>query len=157
MARGSQEQRRSKKTKEPAQLHRDPVSYDRAKIVWQLEIVDLVGTWGWRSVAVARDGWDEILPKLKDFETMTWAGIMRASGGRRAGNNHHPVAVEDLSRAAQNRLKELGLNDAGELFSLRLDGTKRIYGIRDRQALKVLWYDPYHGNNRKAVYPVKGR
>ncbi len=145
------------KSKDPALPPQYRISYDSEKVVWKLEILDPDGPWGWRSAAVDRDWWVEIFPKLKHFETMTWAEILRASGGRRIGNNHHPVAVENLSRAAQNRLKEIGLSEVWELFSLRLDGTKRIYGIRDGQVLKVLWYDPHHGNNKKAVYPVKGR
>ncbi len=149
--------RRQGKSKDESQIPRYRLSYDGERILWKLEILDPDGPWGWRSAAVTRDWWDVIFPTLKDFETMTWAEILRASGGRRAGNNHHPVAVENLSRAARNRLKEIGLNDIDELFSLRLDGTKRIYGIRDGQALMVLWYDPYHGNNKKAVYPVKSR
>ena len=49
----------------------------------------------------------------------------------------------------------IGHEDVTELFSLRLDATKRVYGIRDRQVLKLLWFDPYHGDNSKAVYPVR--
>ena len=42
-------------------------------------------------------------------------------------------------------------------FSLRLTATTRIYGIRDRRALKLLWYDPHHGTTARAVYPVRRR
>ena len=88
---------------------------------------------------------------------MTWAEIMRAAGGRARGANHHFVEVGNMTKRAKARLAEIGQDDVSELFSLRLDATKRIYGIRDRRALKLLWYDPHHGANARAVYPVQDR
>ena len=83
--------------------------------------------------------WDSILPKLRGFESMTLATIMNAVGGKSKGTNSYPVKCENLSKKAQKRLKEIGRNDVSELFSLRLSGTIRIYGIRDGRALKLLW------------------
>ena len=107
--------------------------------------------------STVRVWWNEILPKLQHFESMTWAEIMQAAGGRGRGNNSHFVQVGKLTRQAKARLTEIGQDDVSELFSLRLTGTTRIYGIRDRRALKLLWYDPHHGTNARAVYPVHRR
>ena len=134
----------------------DPALHDRETIVWAFGIVDLEGPWGWRTEA-GRVWWSEILPKLQDFESMTWEEIMRAAGGRTRGNNSHFVSVEKLTRQARERLAAVGQEDVSELFSLRLTATTRIYGIRDRRALKLLWYDPHHGSNARAVYPVRNR
>lgn len=134
----------------------DPTGFDHETIVWRFGAVDLDGEWGWRSVA-SRYWWERILPKLRGFETMTWAELFSAAGGRREGNNHHPVEVERLTKSAVGRLEEIGQDDVSELVSLRLTGTERIYGIRDRRALKLLWYDRYHGNNDRAVCPVRKR
>ncbi|MDE0048126.1 MAG: hypothetical protein OXU19_20060 [bacterium] len=82
---------------------------------------------------------------------------MRAAGGRARGNNSHFVEVRKLAGPAKARLAEIGQDDVSELFSLRLSATVRIYGIRDRRALKLLWYDPHHGTNAIAVYPVRQR
>ena len=82
------------------------------------------------------------------------AGVGR-QGERR--NNSHFVQAGKLTRQAKARLAEIGQDDVSELFSLRLTGTTRIYGIRDRRALKLLWYDPHHGTNARAVYPVQRR
>lgn len=132
----------------------DPASYDRETIVWRFSSVDKDGPWGWRTAA-AGVWWSSIFPKLQNFETMTWAAIMAASGGRRRGTNHHPVKVEKLTRQAKNRLEQICQDDVDELFSLRLTQTQRIYGIRDRRALRLLWFDRHHGNNGRAVYPVR--
>ena len=161
MVRGSQKRAKARKRptdrkKSRTGLRRDPSSHDRETIVWAFSIVDEKGTWGCRGIP-AQVWWSEILPKLQDFESMTWAAIMRASGGRTRGTNHHFVEVEKLTKQAKTRLAELKQDDVSELFSLRLDATKRIYGIRDRRALRLLWYDPYHGKNTQAVYPVQDR
>ena len=135
---------------------RDPALHDRETIVWGFSSVDQEGPWGWRTVA-ARDWWNEILPKLQGFESMTWAEIMQAAGGRTRGSNSHFVFVEKLTRQAKDRLTGIRQDDVSELFSLRLTATTRIYGIRDRRALKLLWYDPHHGTNARSVYPVRSR
>ena len=131
----------------------EPSYNERETIVWRFSIVDQEGDWGWRRVA-GQDWWDDIFPKLQQFESMTWVELMQTSGGRSSGNNHHPVTVERLTSRAKRRLRDLGQDDVETLFSLRLDGTRRIYGIRDRRALKLLWYDKFHGQDSMAVYSV---
>lgn len=116
---------------------------DYETITWRFSIVDLDGPWGWKTKA-GKDWWSKIFPKLKDFESMTWDEITQASGGKSHGNNSHPVPVARLSQEAKARLKKINQEDLSDLFSLRLDAKTRIFGIRDRRALKLLWYDPDH-------------
>jgi len=116
--------------------------------LWSIEKLDFGCKWS------CLDNWlsclcDEIIPKLKDFETMTWQQIISASGGRRYGTNNHPIPVNELIKEARDRLAELRLDDYDELFSLRLTSRKRIWGIRDGCVFRILWFDPYH-----AVCPV---
>ena len=66
-------------------------------------------------------------------------------------------AFENRSAAVRRVSPRSGKKDVSELFSSRLRATVRIYGFRDRRALKLLWYDPLHGANAKAVYPVHQR
>ena len=106
------------------------------------------GRWGWRSTA-SKHWWNRIYPKLCDMERLTWAKLKETSGGRSQGTNHHPVSVGHLIAAAQTRLRELRQDDVDELFSLRLTGRARVYGIRDGRALKLLWYDHNH-----EIYPI---
>lgn len=122
--------------------------------VWSFEVLDIKGQWGWDNDEVKSQLWTEIVPKLQNFETMTWAEISQVAGGRRRGNNHHHVGVEDLTREAQKRLSEINQDDVDGIFPFRLAGRKRIYGIREGRVLKLLWYDPFHGDNKKAVVPV---
>lgn len=80
---------------------------------------------------------------------MTWGELLKATGGRTSGNNHHSISVDQLSQKAIGRLTELKLEDIDELFSLRLTGKIRLWGIKDGRVLKLLWYDEDH-----SVYPV---
>ena len=63
---------------------------------------------------------------------------MSGSTGRERSNDSHIVKVRDLAGNARQRLAEIGQDDVSGLFSLRLSATERIYGIRDRRALKQL-------------------
>ncbi|MCY3956656.1 MAG: hypothetical protein OXF47_11770 [Nitrospira sp.] len=116
---------------------------ESATIAWKFSALDDGGEWGWEGAA-KEDWWEKIFTKLKSIDSMTWAELARATGGRNNGNNHHFVQVKDLAKQAKDRLKEKNQEDVTQLFSLRLNARTRIYGIRDGRALKLLWYDPNH-------------
>lgn len=123
----------------------------RKNPAWQFRIADLNGDWGWASLS--RETWlNNIFEKFRNFESMTWAEILQARGGRNRGNNSHYVPIENLSTAAQRRLQELHQDDVDELFSLRLSGTERVWGIMQGRVLRIIWYDPDH-----EVCPMTGR
>lgn len=141
-------EKRAKYEQEPSGAKRAKVGIQvenalKMKPAWQLSQVDFEGPYGWGSVD--RDTLlGEIHAKLANFETMTWDEILKASGGRSSGNNSHEVEVDKLSSAAQQRLTELRQLDLDSLFSLRLSGKGRVWGVRDGRVLRVLWYDPDH-------------
>jgi hypothetical protein len=66
---------------------------------------------------------------LKSYESMTWASILAASGGKRSGTNNHPVEISKLSKSAKDRLNEIEMKRHDSIFSLRLEGDREI--IRD--------------------------
>jgi hypothetical protein len=76
---------------------------------------------------------------------MTWAEINHPNTGC------HPIPIKELCSEAQKRLSQIELiATEEELFSLRLSGRERLWGIRERHIFKILWWDPKH-----EVYPVK--
>ena len=93
--------------------------------------------WGWRIISV--DKWAEIIRKLGDFETMTWGQIQGGDTG-----SHLVEMAGCPNRDTLRRLAELRLDDIDTMFSLRLSGAERIWGILDGNVLKLLWYDPNH-------------
>lgn len=97
---------------------------------------------------------EKIYPKLKDFESNTWDEIRQQthkSKGKMKSNNHL-VQVGSLCEKARRRLVDLRLDDNDELYSLRLEGTVRIYGIRKENYLDIIWVDLNH-----EVYPINQR
>jgi hypothetical protein len=70
--------------------------------------------------------------------------------GEISGPDNHFIDTAGCSKVARDRLVELSLDDTAELYSLHVNGRQRIIGIRDRQVLKILWYDPDH-----QVYPSR--
>lgn len=67
---------------------------------------------------------------------------------------NHEIKVADLSKGAQTRLRELDLDTVTDtLLSLRVTGGFRLYGIRDRKECRLLWFDPWHDDENKAVCP----
>ena len=101
------------------------------------------------SLSKSQNIYDDIIRKLGSFEGMTWAEIMSQSGGRAHGTNHHFEDVGDLKKEAQKRLQELQLEDLDQVFSLRLSGKERLYGILNDRVLRIIWYDQNH-----EIYPM---
>ena len=135
----------------------DPQSTDTETICWQTGLMDREHPdWGWQKIR-SKVWWHELLPRLKHLESMTWGELKQVSGGRRRGTNHHFVQVRSFSKRAKDRLAELQLDDHEQLFSIRLTGSLRLYGVTDGRALKLVWHDPHHGDNSRAVYPVGKR
>lgn len=103
--------------------------------VWRIGMLDLAGQWGWDKI----DGdlfFNEIQPKIKHFEGMTWNEILN--------RNNHEISIDKINKNAQKRLTQINNDDIESLVSLRLTGPKRIWGIRDRNILKIIWWDPKH-------------
>lgn len=104
-------------------------------IAWHLRILDKDGRWGWKNLK-ERTLWDRILPRIVNFETMTWPEIL--------GSRHHEIPVSKIISEAQRRLEALGQNDIDQLVSFHITGEQVIWGIRDQNIFKVLWWDPNH-------------
>lgn len=121
----------------------DAKSYLQKKPVWSFKNLDIEHKkWGLHT----QQEFDEVIRKMKSFEGMSWSEIEKASGGKRSGNgnNNHFEKVSSLIKEAQQRLIELKLDDNDQLFSLRISGTGRLYGILQDGVFRMLWFDKNH-------------
>jgi hypothetical protein len=84
------------------------------------------------------DPFIEIAHHMRSFEGRTWAQIESRA------DHDHAVSCDKMVRKAQNRLKEIKLDDNSELWRFRFSGKRRIWGIRQRNLFKVIWSDPEH-------------
>lgn len=114
----------------------EPIEREPGRAIsWHIRILDRGGPWSWAGIDAATL-WTELHQKLGNFETMRWSEIL--------GSNNHAVKLGDLCAEAQKRLQEIEQDDVEELVSLRLAARKRVWGIRDGNVLKILWWDPEH-------------
>ncbi len=125
----------------------NPEAYLKKRPVWAFKQCDLDNE-KW-SIKKTDSFFNDILAKLISYEGMTWSEIQAASGGKSAGNgtNNHFEYIAEMSKEAQKRAKEIHL-DVDQLFSLRLTGKERLYGILNNGVFSVLWYDSEH-----EIYP----
>ena len=90
-----------------------------------------------------------IFSKLVSYEGLTWAEIQSASGGKSSGTNNHFEYICEMIPEARKRADSLKL-DCDQLFSLRLTGQERLYGILLGGVFNIIWYDANH-----EIYPSK--
>ena len=120
----------------------DPQSFLKKKPVWSFCRIDNgYDKWGLNTV---NNLYDTIISKLRDFEGMTWDEIIKASGGRSQGNNNHFENISSLIPEAQRRWSDIKLDEYDQIFSLRLTGTQRLYGILENGVFQIVWFDPSH-------------
>ena len=130
-----------KKTPHPQKIPRrkEKVSQiEEEHISWHLRILDKSGHWNWKEIDETTI-WKEIHSKLSEFERKTWKEILIKEKHR-----NHSILVSEICPEAQKRLRKIKQDDIDELVSLRLTGQKRVWGIKERNILKVLWWDPNH-------------
>lgn len=125
-----------KATVKSARHREDPEKTSDRCPVWVFSILDEDGPWGKDKL---EDGaiWADVLPKIRSYETMTW-GQIDADRKR-----NHFISYDNLCKPARDRFDELDL-DVDELFRFRFTGEKRLWGIRERDVFKILWWDPHH-------------
>ena len=125
----------------------EPEAFLKKYPVWAFKHCDMENE-KW-SIKKSTSFFNDILAKLISYEGMTWSEIQSASGGKSAGNgtNNHFEYIAEMSKEAQKRARELRL-DVDQLFSLRLSGKERLYGILNNGIFSILWYDSKH-----EIYP----
>ena len=102
---------------------------------WEPDTHDLDGPFGWRNVS-AEQLLGRIIPRLKALEGMNWSQV--------TGSGSHEIDVDQLCKAARDRLEETGRGDLETVFSVRVTGPERVFGFKDGAILRLLWWDPDH-------------
>lgn len=142
--------KRKKTNKQPAQekqpetsksIHADK-SLDGKNFSWSFAHADLNNNYkyGWAKVKISTL-LKEIIPKLQERESAKWLDL---TGKKKS----HFV---DTSPELGKQLDKLKMDSSlPKLFSLRLGGSKRIYGIVESSIFYILWWDPKH-----ELYPTE--
>lgn len=125
----------------------DPSSYKKTKPVWSFDFADFEHEkWNiLHSDFINKNQNKSIFKSLKDFEGMTWQEIDSSSGGRAKGTNNHFIKFDQMIKDAQTRAIELNLFElCDSLYSLRLSGKQRLFGILYDGIFHIVWYDCEH-------------
>ncbi len=117
----------------------NPNDYLKMKPVWAFSRVKNIDAW----TIYCEDFYKTVIPKLKDFEGMTWNDIKSQTHDRNNKSNNHYLSIEDLTVEAQGMVDEQKDNVDG-LFSLRINNLKRLVGILEENIFYILWYDQEH-------------
>lgn len=96
--------------------------------------MDLKGQWHWDNLESSH--LQDLLQKIIHSQKLTWQDLRE--------HGSHLVDVSKLISDAQKRLREIGKDDLDQLYSLRLSGQRRIWGIKENNILWLLWWDPLH-------------
>jgi hypothetical protein len=88
--------------------------------------------------------WQYLFPKFKEIETKKWSELEKETFGRHGKSKNHWVDVNAIIKPAQDRLGELNMDDHERIYSMRLTGTQRIWGIRLQNYFRLLWFDFNH-------------
>lgn len=122
----------------------NPDSYGGQKPSWCFNRSDKE-QWSLNEKNASDKFWSEILPHLEGWETQTWDEILVKNK-----KHNHFIDVEDLNKAAQQRLAER-MVEADAVVSLSLSNTHRLYGYLIGAVFYILWYDKGHGDNDGCV------
>lgn len=113
----------------------NPISTENLPIRWSFSRLDSGGEWSFLNIC-KNTLHQLITKKFGEIEGLKW-GQLKANG------SHH-VETYKLIKSAQERLLHLKMEDYDQLFSLRLSGKERVWGIKEGQIFFILWWDPHH-------------
>ncbi|WAH58485.1 hypothetical protein LZ023_02535 [Pseudomonas silvicola] len=118
--------------KQPHSKDAQPTHY----FSWRFGGIDKDGPFAWTSLDDPAE-YKDVMERLHCFEGMDQKQLQMSGS--------HPIAISSLSREAQRRLEHIQQDDVDELMSFRITGPKRVFCIRERNVMRVLWYDAAHG------------
>ena len=107
---------------------------------WNFSQFDGNSDWGF--AAFKREHIDVVMKMVTHFESVGWNAIQRKKKSHGVDVKNSKPALKAWSAYCSGN----NVSDAKppKLFSLRIDSTKRLYGIRDGGIFNVIWYDPHH-------------
>lgn len=98
--------------------------------------MDTGGKWGWHNSNILTLDMKEFLEKIFEHQKLSWQALRN--------NGSHDVELDQIIPEARKRLEEIEQDEIAQLYSLRLSGKKRMWGIKDNNVFWILWWDPNH-------------
>ena len=121
----------------------DPDSNLNRKAAWRVHRIHMADPYGWHELNVGSVL--DIKEKLSHFESMTWNDIFTIGRTR-----NHKILVEKLRCPKAKHWMKENMPDQDSLWTLRLSGAERIWGIFSDGVYQIIFWDPKH-----LIYPVQ--
>lgn len=123
-----------------------------SRVTWCITKADREDNWSWSEPRQWSDEeWDNtIYPPLHQFEQLTWQEIDQFSSDT-GHKMHHGHEVGDLINEAQDRWRQINLEEYDSVFRFRLGGQKRrAWGFIVQSHFYFIWWDREH-----KIYPTE--
>ncbi|MGN0800725.1 MAG: hypothetical protein ACI4NU_09895 [Christensenellales bacterium] len=125
------------------------ITTDKAKsnldqyLVWCFDMVDNDGCFRFSHEVMDAP---EVLEKIIVYGKRKWNEIEKDTHDKKNKSKHHFLTdFEKYSNEAKERVRKLNLEgDLDRIYSLALNNTKRIIGLRIGKEFHPIWYDKDH-------------
>lgn len=123
-----------------------------SRVTWCISKADRQDQWSWGEAREwSQEEWDQIIhPPFKNFAQLSWKEIDEFSSDT-GHKMHHGHEIGDLVAEAQERWRQLNLEQYDSVFRFRLGGQKRrAWGFIVQAHFHFVWWDRKH-----RVYPTE--
>lgn len=121
-------------------------------VTWCITKADRRDSWSWGETREwSKEEWDSIIhPPFQQFEQLTWMEIDQCSSDT-GHKMHHGHEIGDLIAEAQERWRQLELEEYDSIFRFRLGGQRRrAWGFIVQAHFHFVWWDREH-----SIYPTE--
>jgi hypothetical protein len=111
--------------------------YTDQKAAWRVSKIQLIEPYGWHELSPFEVA--KIKDRLSSFEKNTWKEIFVDQA-----RFHHRISADELKCSTARQWMKKNMPDQDYLWTLRVTGAERIWGILSQGAYQVLFWDPEH-------------
>ena len=111
--------------------------YDERKLAWRLGKIQLADPYGWHVLGATEMA--EMKDKLGYLESSTWKDVFV-----RDARNNHMIEAAKLKCPIARKWMVDHLPDQPLLWTIRVSGSGRIWGIISEGAYQIVFWDPEH-------------
>jgi hypothetical protein len=115
----------------------EPSFYDDRKAAWRISKIQISSPYGWHELTAPEVA--EIKEKLGTFEKNTWRELFV-----RDARLNHCIPSNELKCPIARKWMTINMPDQPYLWTLRLSGAERVWGILSEGAYQIVFWDPQH-------------
>ncbi|HUX44658.1 MAG TPA: hypothetical protein VMV57_07905 [Terracidiphilus sp.] len=117
------------------------VDYFHLKASWRIKKIQMVDPYSFHQLTA--EELSRLRERLSNLETMTWNDIFVT-----AKKHNHSIPVHELRCEHARKWMKANMPDQLELWTLRVTGVERVWGVFSEGAYQIIFWDPQH-----RIYP----